>query len=100
MNDFNQFGNISYACQAYAKALYYVENDYTKNDSTDDLIKLINLYINLGLSESAMGIYHLAQMKSKNSFNNLLSQKNLHLKMHQWQKAKQQIEEMQKRKGN
>ena len=97
LNDFNQFGNISYACQAYAKALYYVENDYTKNDSTDDLIKLINLYINLGLSESAMGIYHLAQMKSKNSFNNLLSQKNLHLKMHQWQKAKQQIEEMQKK---
>ena len=25
--DFNQFGNISYACQAYAKSLYYVEND-------------------------------------------------------------------------
>ncbi len=95
--DFNQFGNIAYACQAYAKALFYVENDYMNNDSTDDLIKLINLYINLGLSESAMGIYRLAQMKSKNSFNNLLSQKNLYLKMHQWQKAKQQIEEMEQK---
>ena len=94
--DFNQIGNIAYSCQAFAKALFYVENDYINNDSTDDLIKLINLYINLGLSESALGIYRLAQMKSKNSFNNLLNEKNLHLKMHQWQKAKQQIEDMQK----
>ena len=95
--DFNQFGNIAYSCQAYAKALFYVENDYMNNDSTNDLIKLINLYINLGLSESALGIYRLVQKKSKNSFNNLLNEKNLHLKMHQWQKAKQQIEEMQRK---
>ena len=97
LDDFNQFGNIAYSCQAYAKALFFVENDYVNNDSTDDLIKLINLYINLGLSESALGIYRLAQMKSKNNFNNLLNKKNLHLKMHQWQKAKIQIEEMQKK---
>ena len=98
--DFNQLGNISFSCQAYAKALYYIENDYINNDSTDDLIKLINLYINLGLSENAIGIYRLAQMKSKNKFNNLLNEKNLHLKMHQWEKAKQQIEEMQTKEEN
>ena len=97
IDDFEQFGNTAYACQAYAKALFYVENDYIKNDSTDDLIKLINLYINLGLSESALGIYSLAQMKSKNSFNNLLTKKNLHIKLHQWKKAKQEIEELQKK---
>ena len=95
--DFNHFGNIAYSCQAYAKALYFVENNYINNDSTDDLIKLINLYVNLGLSESALGIYRLAQMKSKNSFVNLLNKKNLHLKMHQWQKAKKQIEEIQRK---
>ena len=98
--DFNQFGNISYACQAYAKALFYIENDYINNDSTDDLIKLINLYINLGLSENALGIYRLAQMKSKKKYNNLLNEKNLYLKMHQWEKAKQQIEDMQNKEEN
>ena len=98
--DFNQLGNISFSCQAYAKALFYIEKDYIRNVSTDDLIKLINLYINLGLSENALGIYRLAQIKSKNKFNNLLSEKNLHLKMHQWEKAKQQIEEMQTKQEN
>ena len=94
--DFNQFGNIAFACQAYAKSLFFVENNYINNDSIDDLIKLINLYINLGLTESATGIYRLIKNKSKDSFNILVNKKNLNIKMHQWRKAKEQIEEMQR----
>ena len=98
--EFDQLGEIANICKAHAKALYYVENEYINNDSSDDLKKLINLYIDLELSESAMGIYRLAQMKSKISFNNLLNEKDLHLKLHQWKKAIQKIEEQQKKDKN
>ena len=98
--DFEQLGEIANICKAHAKALYYVENEYINNDSSDDLKKLINLYIDLELPESAMGIYRLAQLKSKISFNNLLNEKDLHLKLHQWRKALQKIEEQQKRNDN
>ena len=94
--EFDQLGEIANICKAHAKALYYVENEYINNDSIDDLKKLINLYIDLELSESAMGIYRLAQMKSKISFKYLLNEKDLHLKLHQWKKAIQKIEEQQK----
>ena len=98
--EFEQLGEIANICKAHAKALYYVENGYINNDSSEDLKKLINLYIDLELSESAMGIYRLAQKKSKTSFNNLLNEKDLHLKLHQWKKAKQKIEEQQKKDEN
>ena len=98
--EFEQLGEIANICKAHAKALYYVENGYINNDSSDDLKKLINLYIDLELSESATGIYRLAQMKSKISFNNLLNEKDLHLKLHQWKKAIQKIEEQQKKDEN
>ena len=94
--EFEVLGKIADICRAYAKALYYVENGYINNDFDDDLIKLINLYINLELPESAMGIYRLTKKKSKTSFSSLLNEKDLNLKLHQWKKAMQKIEEQQK----
>ena len=98
--DFKQLGEIANICKAHAKALYYVENEYINNDSSDELKKLINLYIDLELPESVIGIYRFAQMKSKMSFNNLLNEKDLHLKLHQWKKALKKIEEQQKKDEN
>ena len=95
--EFEQLGNVADLCRAYAKALYFIENGYINNEFNDDLIKLINLYINLELPESAMGIYRLTQKKS---INNLLNEKDLNLKLHQWQKALQQIEEQIKQNNN
>ena len=91
-------GNISFSCQAHAKTLYYIENDYINDDSIDDLIKLINLYIKSCLLENAIGIYRLDQMKSKNKFNNLLKEKNLHLKMHQWEKLNNKLKKCKQKK--
>ena len=91
--EFEQLGKIADVCRAYAKALYYIENGYINNEFNEDLIKLINIYIDLELPESAMGIYRLTQKKS---INNLLNEKDLNLKLHQWQKALQKIEEQQK----
>ena len=98
--EFSQLGKISDICHTYAKALYYVENQYINNDSSEDLQKLIDLYINLELPESAMGIYRLSKMKIKLSYNNLLNEKDLHLKLHQWKKALQKIEEQQTKDKN
>ena len=98
--EYEQLGEISDMCRAYAKALFYIENGYINNNSYDNLIKLINLYIDLELPESAMGIYRLTQIRSKNDFNNLLNEKNLNLKLHQWQKALQGIEAQQKNNKN
>ena len=96
--EFETLGKIANICHAYAKALYYIENGYINNNYIDDLIKLINLYIDLELPESAMGIYRLAQSKSK--MNNLLNENDLNLKLHQWEKALQKIEEQQKEDTN
>ena len=98
--DFNQLGEIANICKAHAKALYYVENEYMDNDSSDELKKLINLYIDLEFPESALGIYRLAQKKSKASFNNLLKEKDLLFLLHQWKKAIKKIEEHQKMDKN
>ena len=73
---------------------------YMNNDSSDELKKLINLYIALELPESALGIYRLAQKKSKASFNNLLKEKDLLFLLHQWKKAIKKIEEHQKMDKN
>ena len=99
--EYEQLGKISDMCSAYAKALYYYEKEYIHNKSDEDLVKLINLYINLELPDNAMGIYIFTQMisKIKKGFrlNNLLNEKNLNLKLHQWHKALQGIEEEQKK---
>ena len=92
--EFETLGKIADVCRAFAKALYYIENGYINNHYSDDLIKLINLYIDLELPESAIGIYRLAQTQSK--MNSILNEKNLNLKLHQWKKALQNIEEEQK----
>ena len=89
--EFETLGKIADECRAYAKALYYIENGYINNNYTEDLIKLINLYIDLELPESVMGIYRIAQSKSK--VNYLLNEKDLNLKLHQWEKALEKIEE-------
>ena len=94
--EFEVLGKIADICRAYAKALYYVENGYINNNFGNDLIKLINLYINLELPESAMGIYRLTKKKYKASFSTLLNKKDLNLKLHQWQKVIRKIEEQQK----
>ena len=98
--EFSLLGEIANSCKAHAKALYYAENEYINNDSSDELKKLINLYIELELPESSLGIYRLAQKKSKISFNNLLKETDLFLLLHQWKKAIKKLEEHQKTDKN
>jgi hypothetical protein len=41
--EYEELGKISDVCRTYAKAVYYIENQYINNDSSDELKKLINL---------------------------------------------------------
>jgi len=98
--EFSLLGEIANNCKAHAKALYYAENEYMNNDSSEELKNLINLYIELELPESSLGIYRLAQKKSKISFNNLLKEKDLSLIFHQWKKAIKKLDEHRKTDKN
>ena len=68
--DYFQFGQIAYKCRAFAKALYYKENNFIIKNDFNDLEDLIELYYELKLPESAIGLLKLAE-KNKDKLNNI-----------------------------
>ena len=58
--DYKLFGKIAYQCKAYAKALYYKEKLFINKDYSD-IEDLIELYHELKLPESAIGLLKLIQ---------------------------------------
>ena len=69
-------------CNAYAKELYYTENEYKNSENVSSLESLITLYYELNLPESAMGILSIAQKKNKN-----IKEDDLYLKLHRYKEA-------------
>ena len=70
--DYYQFGEVAYKCRAFAKALYYKENNFLIKNDFDDIEDLIELYYELKLPESAIGLLKLAEknkdkIRQKNS---------------------------------
>ena len=63
--DYLEFGKVAYKCRAFAKALYYKENDFMNKNDFDNIEDLIELYYELKLPESAVGLLKLAE-KNKN----------------------------------
>ena len=59
--DYYQFGEVAYKCRAFAKALYYKENNFMIKNDFDDIEDLIELYYELKLPESAVGLLKLAE---------------------------------------
>ena len=59
--DYYQFGEVAYKCRAFAKALYYKENNFIIKNDYDDVEDLIELYYELNLPESAIGLLKLAE---------------------------------------
>ena len=64
--DNNLFGKVSYKCKAYAKALYFFENDYTNKNWSEDIEELLEVYYELKLPESAIGLLLKLSEKNKN----------------------------------
>ena len=54
--DYNQFGNVSNKCRAFAKALYYKENYFLIKNDFEQFEDLLELYYEVKLEESAKGL--------------------------------------------
>ena len=57
--DYNLFGKVAYKCRAFAKALYFKENYFLISKSSIE--ELIELYYELRLPESAVGLLKYSQ---------------------------------------
>ena len=121
------FGKVSYKCKAYAKALYFFENDFKNKNNSDNLEDLLELYYKLKLPESAFGLLMKYYGKNKNknrrqdSFSNIDGKKSkqnieenmktknseklekdctFYIRMHDYQKALEIISELEKNEEN
>ena len=63
ISEFNIYAGIAIKCKAYAKALYYKENKFMKKKDFNDIEHLIELYHELKLPESAVGLMKLTDEK-------------------------------------
>ena len=54
--DYREFGNIAYKCRAFAKALYYKENDFIIRNDFENFEDLLEIYYELKHPESAIGL--------------------------------------------
>ena len=57
--DYNQFGKIAYKCRAFAKALFYKENDFLLKNDFEQFEDLLELYYEVKQHESAKGLLDL-----------------------------------------
>ena len=57
--DYNQFGKVAYKCRAFAKALYYKENDFLLKNDFEQFEDLLELYYEVKQQESAKGLLDL-----------------------------------------
>ena len=108
--DYRQFGNIAYKCRAFAKALYYKENDFIIRNDFENFEDLLELYYELKHPESAIGLLKLLE-KNKKMFlknkknedeeedeedNEIINYNNkyiLYIKLHEFDKALKIIDE-------
>ena len=101
--DYKQFGDIAYKCRAFAKALYYKENDFLMRNDFEHFEDLLELYYELKYPESAIGLLKLAE-KNKGVYTYLKNKKNeedniynneyiLYIKLHEYDKALKMIRE-------
>ena len=90
--DFYLFGKVSFKCKAYAKAIYYKENDFILKNDYDIFEQLIELYYKVKLPESAIGLLNLFKKQNKNSI--YKNEYIWYIKLHQYKEGLDCIEEI------
>ncbi len=90
--DFFKLGKVAFKCKAYAKALYYKENDFMLKNDKENFEQLIRIYYNVKLPESAFGLIKLAKknFKENNLYNN---EYKWYIKLHQYNEGLRLIDE-------
>ena len=75
--DYNQFGKVAYKCRAFAKALYYKENDFLLKNDFEEFEDLLELYYEVKQQESAKGLLEIVNKNfEKNKENTDIKDKN------------------------
>ena len=82
--------NAAKKCKVYAKELYYIENHYSLTNDKNLLKRIMDLYYELNLPESVVGI----SITEKN--NPIFRKDNWFLKLRQWDLALKRIKEKRK----
>ncbi|CAG7725809.1 unnamed protein product [Allacma fusca] len=77
-------GERAMQCSAYAKALHYKEEQFTKNPTSEVLEELISINNKLQNKEAAAGLLEYAQ---KHYSNELKVQEQWYERLHDWEKA-------------
>jgi len=88
---FDLFGKVAFKCNAYAKAIYYKENDFILKNDYDIFEQLIELYYKVKLPESAIGLLNLVKKKNNNSI--YKDEYNWYIKLHQYKEGLDSIED-------
>ena len=66
LDDYYLLGKVSLKCKAYAKALYFFEFFYTNNNGFENIEDLLEVYYELKLPESAIGLLLKSSEKNRN----------------------------------
>ncbi|CAH0725575.1 unnamed protein product, partial [Brenthis ino] len=80
-------GDTAITCRAYAKALYYKEEEYKRNPSTQVVEALIHINNKLQQKESANGLLEKVIMEKKNGDCSLNVHVRWYEKLHNWDQA-------------
>ncbi|XP_045451535.1 serine/threonine-protein kinase Tor-like [Melitaea cinxia] len=80
-------GDTAITCRAYAKALYYKEEEYRRNPSTQVVEALIHINNKLQQKESANGLLEKVIMQKKNGDCSLNVHVRWYEKLHNWEQA-------------
>ncbi|XP_046969780.1 serine/threonine-protein kinase Tor-like [Vanessa cardui] len=80
-------GDTAITCRAYAKALYYKEEEYRRNPSTQVVEALIHINNKLQQKESANGLLEKVIMQKKNGDCSLNVHVRWYEKLHNWDQA-------------
>ena len=93
MLDYRLFGEISYNLKAYAKSLFYFEKDFLLNNDSSIFEKLIKLYYQLGIPESAMGLIKLAERHEYEDVDKFNKKYVWYINLNDYKKALEMIKE-------
>ena len=93
--DFYKLGCVAYKCKAFAKALYYKESDFINKNDYENLELLIELYYEVKLPESAIGLLKLAKRNNNNDNGTIFTDDySWYIKLHNYQEALNRIKKL------
>ena len=85
--DFYKLGCVAYKCKAFAKALFYKESDFINKNDYENFELLIELYYEVKLPESAIGLLKLAKKNNNDNGSIFTDDYCWYIKLHKYNEA-------------